>query len=163
MSIQLGLDLQNLDPLSPRYLVVHSGIVKAVEAIRISINQLASNSEAFFSFSIFGEKGSGKTHILKALKAEAEKLGVSSFEEFEFGVEDENLISQYVAAYERTKANGGIIVAALIGSAEDIVNPHLRSRVLAGQVLFLEKPQESELREILNSLLANIISGLSFL
>lgn len=153
MTVQLGLDLQNLDPLSPRYLVIHSGIIKALETVRVAIGQTELNPELFFCFSLIGEKGSGKTHLLRTLKAESQKSEKVNFEEFDFSSEDEQKISAYISAYERAKTSGGIVIVAIDTTPDQLTNPHLRSRVLAGQTLTLEKPKESELREILTSLL----------
>lgn len=152
-SIQLGFDLQNVDPLSPRYLVVHSGIIEAVEAVREIFSKITLDQKQFFNVVVFGEKGSGKTHLLNVCELEAKQIGLNSFEKFEFSSEDENLIPVFISAYEKTKSEGGVIISSLNTHPINLTNPHLRSRVLSAQVLELKKPKESELREILTSLM----------
>lgn len=147
MSIQLGLNLQSSNPLSERYLVVHSGIIKAVDSIRLALK----DSGSFSHICVYGEKGSGKTHLLNVAKYEAAEL--ENFSIFEFGLDYESLTPSYVAAYEKAKIEGGLILLSFEKHPDFIDNPHLRSRVLTSLIFELQKPKESELRDILSSLM----------
>ena len=162
--VQLGLELKNIDPLSKRYLVVHSGISKAITYINNSIKELQTNFSIadssqpspakYFVISIIGEKGSGKTHILNYSKYEAEQsnINLAVFDDLDLNSDkDADYVSSFVSQYEKIKVSGGIVVVSYSQDAYDF-NQHIKTRLTNSESFNLEKPEEKEFKQILVSL-----------
>jgi chromosomal replication initiation ATPase DnaA len=155
MGVQLGFPLPPSDPYSMHYLVVHSGIAEAVLMLEEAVNA----SSEFSLVVVWGESGSGKTHLLSAYKKLAaeknissEKIQVIELERADYN--DEGRIAQFISVYEKLKSTGGVLFVSLQdhpGGAE--INPHLKSRLLAGKIAALERPREQELSTVFTSLL----------
>ncbi len=153
--VQLGLELKNIDPMSKRYLVVHSGISKVIACINKSIEKLQTRSAQVKAsesilISIIGEKGSGKTHILNYLKYEAEQNNVN-FEIFDDLDLNPDRHAEFVSSYEKFKVSGGIIIVSYSQNAYDF-NQHVKTRLANSESFNLEKPKEKEFKQILVSL-----------
>jgi len=158
MTVQLGFPLPAKEPYSIHYLVSHSGISEAVALLEEAI--LKSRAQKDFSIVVlYGEKGSGKTHLIEAYKTEAISSGIDAelVSAFELSVEDakdEERISAFISEYERIKALGGLLlVSVALHPGDDEINPHLKSRLLAGKISKLGRPKEEELPRVFSSLL----------
>ncbi len=156
--LQLPLALAPSSANALHYLIPHSGVVEAIQALDQALLQLETNEKHFAMFYLYGEQGSGKSHIVNAYCDEAVRRGIPT-ERFELDdnqgekKEDRN-VSFIVSVYEQLKANGGLLCFASRYSPKEVSsNPHLVSRLLAGQIFQLEYPRGEELQPILRSLL----------
>lgn len=154
---QLSFKLTPSAPLSSRYLVLHSGIVETVEAIEATVRRVAADPVQFAPLYLFGPPGCGKSHVIMAAAAEAasaltpeERIRIYRLQ----GEPDDAWVAGFIACYETMRSRGGLLfVEADSHPQEAVINPHVRSRLLAGEVRPLTYPREEELRPILRSLL----------
>lgn len=159
MSVQLGFPLPPSDPYSMHYLVVHSGIADAVSYLDAAIGTFSKSPSEFCIVVLWGEKGSGKTHLSKAYRKQALEAGladerISVFELLSSDYSDEQRIAQFIAEYEKLKSSGGVLFVTLEHHpASSSINPHLKSRLLSGKLAKLERPREKELATVFTSLL----------
>jgi len=152
---QLGFVLNSSDPLSKRYLVVHSGISNSVSYIKTAIKTLKENSEKLIIISIVGAQGSGKSHILNYAKFEAEQNQVEFKAYDDLDIDTDNLSdknSDFISTYEKFKITGGLIVVSFNEEFNDF-DPHLKTRLVHAQSFRLDKPREEEYRQILISVM----------
>jgi len=154
----LSLNLNPVTPYSLDYFVRHSGVASALDVALSAIEELSENSEKFKLIYLFGPAGSGKTHFVEGMRALVDKNKISAekfvvVENLET-LEEEQLISQIVSVYDRLKTTGGVMILASAKDPRNVTaNPHVQSRLLAGDLLEISYPQETELRPILISLL----------
>ncbi len=152
---QLGFALNSSDPLSKRYLVVHSGISSAVNFINTSIQSLSENPEQLIIASILGAQGSGKSHVLNFAKYEAEQNQVEFKMYDNLDLDTDSLLdkrSGFVSTYEKFKITGGLIVVSFSEEFNDF-DSHLKTRLAHAQSFRLDKPREEEYRQILISIM----------
>lgn len=160
-SEQLSFDLHAHNPYAARYFVPHSGVIDAVLSLRRAIDLLLRDETCFSAIYAFGRQSSGKTHLLSAAVENALQAGLAKtklffcdLSECPRGYSDDTVASQFVAAYDRLKREGGVLLAVGDRAPQDReINPHLKSRLLAGEIFELGPPQESELRPLLLSML----------
>jgi chromosomal replication initiation ATPase DnaA len=154
----LSLKLNPVTPYSLDYFVRHSGVASALDAVLSVVEDLNEKLDQFKLIYLFGPTGSGKTHLVEGLKSLVNKNQISSeklvvVDNLE-SLEESQLISQIVPVYDLLKATGGVMILTSAKDPRNITaNPHVRSRLLAGDLLEINYPQETELRPILISLL----------
>ncbi len=159
---QLSLGLAPQNPYSLASFVPHTGVSLAFEMVRRRIEELVIDPEHFRILVFHGPEGSGKTHLLHAAGEFALSKGLAAssmyaveFEQSECLEEEEaaDWATHFVASYDRLKRDGGLLLSSTATSPTEMKNPHVRSRLLAGDVVKLTYPQESELPPLLLSLL----------
>lgn len=157
MPQHLSFSLVPKDPFSLRYFVVHSGVALAYAELEQACTQLIKDPSLFRLFYIHGPRGSGKTHLAYGFES---FMLEQSFPRTHIQVydlqplPDSSLVSEIVAEYERIKRDGGLLVITSQSDPHDITkNPHLQSRLLAGNIAALGSPTEDELKPLLLSLL----------
>jgi chromosomal replication initiation ATPase DnaA len=154
----LSLNLNPVTPYSLDYFVRHSGVATALDVGLSAIEELVGNSEKFKLIYLLGPSGSGKTHLVEGLRSLVDKNKISSekfvvVEDLEI-LEESQLISQIVSVYDLLKTTGGMMILTSTKDPRKITaNPHVQSRLLAGDLLEINYPQENELRPILISVL----------
>lgn len=154
----MPLNLNPVTPYSLDYFVRHSGVAAALDIGLSAVEDLNEGLEKFKLIYLLGPTGSGKTHLVEALKSLVNKSQIASekfivVENLE-ELEESQLISQIVSVYDRLKATGGVMILTSAKDPRNITaNPHVQSRLLAGDLLEINYPQETELRPILISLL----------
>lgn len=164
----LFFDLQPRDPYSKDFLVIHSGIASAVQTIEKVIDDFVNDTSKFHFIYLWGNKGTGKTHIINAyVSGLKERLAkelsdkVNTFrindsadidnEQSEFNT---HFVPKFVSTYEKTRLNGGVIFIEAGKAAKNLsANPHLSSRLLACNLLEVTYPRENELEALIQSLL----------
>lgn len=154
--MQLSLSLATPEPYSSSYFVPHSGMSDAIEVLDKVIEDLEEDPSIYRSVFVYGEAGSGKTHLLTIFKKKLELLNreVALFDCDKLTTADS--VGIFVDTVEKLKLTGG--VALIEGSSlavcevEDLA-PHVNSRVLGGYAVKLSQPQESELKPLILALL----------
>jgi chromosomal replication initiation ATPase DnaA len=153
-AIQELLHLLPGDPFSLNYLVVHSGISRAVELLNLTADRPGQGG-AFNLHYLHGPAGSGKTHILTAFssKFRAAAPTEAEVEAFDYGAGGAEFdLPGFIAVYERVKARGGaLLVASRAAPVELCPDPQFISRV-GSAAAELSYPRESELPELISSL-----------
>lgn len=146
----------SFDPIEEElgeYFVEHSGVSSEYRRA-IALLESKPENEGLILY-VYGPKGSGKSHFIKALQARVHES--TSFIVYRLGTLDgsiENDITKLISDYQEAKSQGGIVVfEADLDPSSISNNPHLRSRLLAGEIFSLTYPQEEELRPVLKSLL----------
>ena len=159
---QLSFLLAPLDPYSLHYFVPHTGVEEACNIVEAAIGELSGDNEAFRLVYIYGPPGSGKTHLVRGYREKARNAGIAAerFFSWEFSLADEEQkegrlsISEFVAGFERVRSSGGLVlITGHKTPGDELVNPHLLSRLLTGLCVKLSYPREEELRPLLLSLL----------
>ena len=156
---QLTLELAPVAPHSLQYFVQHSGVAEAFTTLAARVEEVAEKSQQFRIVYVFGQRGCGKTHLLTAYRQEAYRLGIApdrvcmlDLSDWSSSDDDER-VAAIVAEYDHLKAEGGLMLLEAESPPKDVSsNPHLQSRLLAGDVLRLSYPREEELRPLLQSL-----------
>ena len=159
---QLVLPLQVSNPHSLEYFVPHSGVAEALALLHHGLNSVCVDPSSFRLCALFGPKGVGKSHLLRAFHSEAlrcglptEKLVIFDSTELEEGcaLGGADWASHFIDRYERLRGDGGLLLLASRLAPEELSdNPHLRSRFLAGSKSLLQLPREEELLPVLKSL-----------
>ena len=160
-SKQVPLPIQTRDPYSERFLIRHSGNIAAFTELESHLEMHRQSPETFSCLYLFGPAGSGKTHLAEVFREKARSsVPQVPFELFEVpeGVDadhdDESWAAPIVSTYERMKSGGGILIfLSRVAPGDATSNPHVSSRLLAGRVLELGFPQESEFRAVIDSLI----------
>ena len=160
---QLNFQLLPQNPHALDYFVTHSGVVDVVQALEEGIAKALERPETFQFFFIHGPLGTGKTHLLSAFSALAISSGVPPERVVAIDITDEiwdsvsredGWVSNFVSEYERLKRVGGLmLLASRQQPLEASENPHVQSRLLAGNVFHLSYPREEEFRPLIESLL----------
>ncbi|MFN8389724.1 MAG: hypothetical protein U0136_05490 [Bdellovibrionota bacterium] len=154
---QLRIPLEARSPFSAAYFVTHSGVSGALNALDHALVTTSEGSSEFFPFLLIAPAGFGKTHLLSLLGERANELGLSS-ERYQYfddplgapAAEEDAVARSFIAAYERMKSSGGVLVFA---ARERPTNPHIDSRLAFAVPLALELPKEEEMRPLVESLL----------
>ena len=144
-----------------RSFVCHSGVVAAHTACLELVERCSAAPESFHFIYLCGPQGAGKSYLVQAVRRELETRG---YQPERISCVDVNVepaatdsdewISSFVARYEELRRNGGVLIVTSRQSPQEAsTNPHLRSRLLAGVVLELRYPDESELRPLAEALL----------
>lgn len=159
-SRQVSLPLNSQRRYGLEYLVTHSGIVEAQQALNQALSSFLTDSSSFYFIYIFGPEGSGKTHLAAVFQERASSLGIASeqiavYEDlFRNEQCSEEIVGQFVADYQRLKASGGIfLTTAAVPPRILPTDSHVISRCLSGMVVELQYPALSELRPVVISLL----------
>lgn len=145
------------------FFVVHSGVVEAYAILDNAISNLASTSETRLIY-FFGIEGTGKTHLLNGFRLKASELKIPDTQllfcdDFlkDTGAttyDKDEKIATFISSYQRIKSEGGLIViSSRVHPKELINNPHISSRLLSGEIAQIYKPQDSEIRAIISSIL----------
>ena len=158
-SVQLSLLASPAE--SMQGFVPHSGVSESYETLRRLLDDACANHQLFQLIFLCGPQGTGKSYLLRAAVHELERRDYPSNRVSIFDVNDkkdggeaEEWVASFVARYEELRREGGfMIVSSTYPPAELSSNPHLRSRLLAGVVLELRYPEESELRPLVAALL----------
>ena len=153
---QMLLHLSPQNPYALSYFVRHSGVAEGAAALERAVEQLVADPQAFSMIVLFGPHGSGKRHLTEGyidygigLGAAKEKIATVAFEKNP----DDQTIERFVSDYERLRSAGGVIICRMAEHPEMLSsNPHLRSRLLAGQMFKTGLPDESEIGPIVKSL-----------
>ena len=148
---QLSIPTGVPDPLSEEFFVPHSGLAAACSALGKAIAELNSEDRQFTFFRLTGASGSGKSHLLSVYRNRARELGFDSndsawFDEYEW---NDDTVRTFIAAYERLKASGGLLVVA---AQSDVSNPHVSSRLAYAVPLELSYPADEELLPLVSAL-----------
>ena len=145
------------DPFSLPYFVVHSGVAMAYSQLEQGCSELLNDWSLFRLFHIHGPRGCGKTHLAYGfesfmLEHSFPRTGIQVYDLI--SAPDDSLVSEIVAEYERLKREGGLMILTSQFAPRDVTqNPHLQSRLLAGNIAALGSPTEDELKPLLLSLL----------
>ncbi len=154
---QLHLSLNPVEPYSKERFVVHSGVVKAFDEIGQAVSHYLDNTEEFHFFVVYGNRGVGKSHLLNSIYSSAIELGARDSHcllyEFEQSDVCESQVSEFVASYELLKREGGILLVGSRVHPQEIINPHLGSRLLSARLYQLQLPQENEIEPLVVALL----------
>lgn len=159
---QLSFDLEPVRPYSLNYFIAHSGVNGALATINEQLNKLLADPLFFGSAFVFGARGTGKTHLLLGICEEAKQLGISSerisYVRILAEVDDvdsrDEWVSAFISGYESLRSRGGLLLIEADRSPEETAsNPHVRSRLLAGEMLELGLPLEEEFGAVISSLL----------
>lgn len=159
--LQLPLDLYPLEPLSLEYFLEHSGVTDALRLLRERVKQLAEQSDSFALVYLYGPPGSGRSHLAHGILLEAASCGISEeqlvlieLEESVHSIPREDLYTaNFISQYEALRRNGGLLLVVGAAHPEQLaLSPHLRSRLLAGDIAELHYPTESELQPLIRAL-----------
>ena len=156
---QLTFELNPVEPNSLGYFVPHSGVSDAYQTLVELLDPSAERTDFNF-FYIVGPAGSGKSHLINGLIHELKAAGYSPESVASFDPVDENgepgdeMVARFIAQYEDKRSRGGVVFCASRKMPlEASSNPHLNSRLLAGNILELNYPREEELAPLIDSLL----------
>ena len=163
MVAQLNFELVPSNPLSLRYFVTHSGASDAVGILGRSVELVAEDPSAFQLVLLYGARGTGKTHLLRGFAERAIESGIDAERitcldirdlRGSGGEIDASSLASFIDRYEQLRTNGGLMFleAADVPTAVHGWDPHLRSRLVAGNVVRLGYPLEQELRPLISSL-----------
>ncbi len=159
---QLYFDLSLPEPYSLKYFVVHSGVNDAVSTIETAIAMVRDGVSSAQIIYLFGPAGTGKSHLISAYRAVAgdfeiftDEIAIVTGTELNSDIDDEqSFVRNFTSRYEQVRSAGGLLFVEATAHPKAIVNdPHLQSRLLAGQVVALEYPREEELKPLIHSLL----------
>ena len=157
MEKQLHFNLEPENPHSLEYFVPHSGALTATQALEDVLYEVREGPEIFFPIFIYGPEGSGKTHLANAyadlMKTAVPEDRIRIFDVDEVCASNDDWVRLFISEYQDFNTNGGVFfVLSKQSPRETTDNPHVQSRLLAGRVLELSYPVESELRPVLQSL-----------
>lgn len=141
------------------YFILHSGVSIPFKQATSFIERLEEIGGSVFY--VYGPKGCGKTFFIEILRqiCAAKNIQTEFFKiDIEGKVFSENHqlkeTTEVVACYQEMKTKGGLIFfESQKLPLENLVDPHLRSRMLAGEIYSLDYPTEEELKPVLKSLL----------
>lgn len=155
---QLALALRPAEPYALSYFVTHSGVVDAVSYLERLIEEAVADHTAFHLVYLYGPRGAGKRHLVEGYYRAATSRAYPEDRCLRFCFDSlalpDDAVAGFVAAYERCRSAGGVILAAGESHPSELSeNPHLTSRLLSGNLFALCYPREEELRPILVSLM----------
>lgn len=143
------------------YFVTHTGVADAHLVFENIYRKLESQPSNFEMVYVRGPSGVGKTHLSYGFQEAFSAAGITSFV-CEWNAETQKIHSgesvvspeSFIAIYQELKTLGGVCVVISKSLPErGVIDPHLGSRFLSGQMVQLEYPQEEELYPILRALL----------
>ncbi len=141
------------------YFILHSGVSNPYKQALSFIDGLDDIGGSVFF--IYGPKGCGKTFFIeiltkicadKQIQTEVFKVDLDGKV---FSTDNElKETTEVVDCYQDIKTNGGLIFfESQKLPAENMMDVHLKSRMLSGEVYALDYPSEEELKPVLKSLL----------
>ena len=135
---------------------MHSGINEAYSVCEHVCDEVLDDGLMFRSNYIYGPKGCGKTHLIEGFKDKLIANGYDANRVVVIRLEDnpnEETVSAIVAKYESLRVGGGVLFFESVSHPSSISdNPHLVSRLLAGELSELYYPKELELKPLLASI-----------
>ncbi|MDR2338446.1 MAG: hypothetical protein LBE20_07415 [Deltaproteobacteria bacterium] len=144
------------------YFVVHTGVADTYNLLELAVSELLScektESVVFRIFFIYGCQGTGKRHLSygfanKLISGGYSQDKIKLFELSLDKIEQEQKVSPIVAEYEKLRTSGGLLIVYSQMLPEQVTqNPHLKSRLLAGNVCRLGLPKTEELEPLIKSL-----------
>jgi len=148
---QLSIPTGAADPFSEEFFVLHSGLAAACSTLEKALVALQSEPRHFQFFRITGAAGSGKSHVLSIFRNRARALGFDQQDAVWFDESEwcDDTVRGFIAAYERLKADGGLLVVA---ANVETSNPHVSSRLAYAIPLALSFPTDEELLPLLRAL-----------
>lgn len=155
---QLSFKLRPAEPLALSYFVTHTGVAEGLQALEQSVQSVVEDPTRFVFLYLCGPSGTGKTHLMEGFKAWALERGLEPEKYVSIVLPqqalDDDETARFIATYERMRTHGGVLIcSSRVSPLAATENPHVRSRLLAGQVVELGYPREEELRPLLLSLL----------
>lgn len=152
----MPLKLAPQNPYALSYFVRHSGVAEGAAALERAVEQLVADPQSFSVIVLFGPDGTGKRHLSEGYLDYGIELGVDKGKISTVALEDcpdDQTIERFVGDYDRLRSTGGIIICRMAEHPEKLSsNPHLRSRLLAGQVIKTGLPEELEIVPVVKSL-----------
>lgn len=153
------LPLRHPGSYQPNFFVPHSGVGQALGVFRQELQAVREDNAHFSLIYLWGRRGTGKTHLLSIIEEELWRETSVSYvvlddcdKQWREGEDSE--VGRFIDSYQRLKSSGGMIVLTARALPEEVTdNPHLRSRLLAGQVLQIGNPTSQEQCPIVESLL----------
>lgn len=147
-SKHLALPLSPADPYSARYLVPHSGLQEGLERLSLAKQRVVDDPTQFCIATLQGPTGSGKTHLVRALFSDSDSW--SGVDWTRGGIET----AEFISCYDARRREGGILTVELRRPPHELTDdPHILSRLAAGELIELSYPSEEELQPLLQSLL----------
>lgn len=153
------LPLQHPGSYGATFFVPHSGVGQALGVFQQEL-EAAREDEAHFSLIyLWGKRGTGKTHLLSIFEDELWRSTSVSYVvlddcDAQWRESDDSGVGRFIDSYQRLKSSGGMMILTANGLPEEVTdNPHLQSRLLAGQVLQIGNPTSQEQWPIVKSLL----------
>jgi DnaA family protein len=156
--MQLSIPFPRQDEYSDAYFVPHSGMADALEVLEKIRTDWSAGESVFRSFFVYGELGTGKSHLLAVCRERLEKQGaqVSLFDADSLVTPER--VRSFIDAVEQSKVNGGIILIegrelnSPLECSEEL-KPHVKSRILGGYTVRVTNPPETELKPLVMALL----------
>jgi chromosomal replication initiation ATPase DnaA len=140
-------------------LIVHSGIVDAYQGISEMLTLWKDDPSKPCCIVVVGPAGSGKSHLqhalLESFGLEENEL-VESFDLRELTwSESDRIYSEtpnFINRYEHLRAKNGLFLVEMQLRPENLLDPHLRSRLASARVLNLQNPEFAEIAPILRAI-----------
>ena len=156
MSEQLHFTLKPENPNSFFYFISHSGVFSAYCRAQQIIEEYQSINSKFSIVVFSGPRGSGKTHLVEAIKSALPKIEVCIFDFAEYMPSenfDQEIIREFINIYEFARTNNKLLLVTMRTSPDNkLINEHIRTRLSVSRTESLDYPQESELPLVLQSL-----------
>ena len=141
--------------------IVHSGNKQVIDSLK-SVS-LTSNKQFRFLY-LCAPKGSGKTHLLNFFQSlfvdettnKSSSFSIKVFDNIEDHLSNSEDFSRgFVHNFQSMKSlNKGSLIVSSKFQPQNVTNdPHLSSRFLSGEILYLLPPQENELKYILTEMM----------
>ena len=160
--IQKHFHFEPISEESPEYFIMHSGVMESYQkALQVIEGGLLDGGLLY----VYGPKGCGKTHFCEVLLSRARALNLPfrylrlEGDKIFTGDRVEIDASAFISAYQELKGQSGLLVVEgdefpnHESEFSESVRPHVLSRLLSGELLKLDNPQEEELRPVLMALL----------
>lgn len=161
MAQQLSLNFPREDVYQSKNFIPHSGVVDVYRSLLEVKKQLTDKSSVEGKFIlIFGPKGSGKTHLVKSIFSDFSlKSGKFQVLDFDAGEgqfwDGDRLVStqKFIDIYQSLKSAPGLFLVLTRGPLlRTEIDPHIYSRLMAGDMYELSYPAEEELLPVLKSI-----------
>lgn len=154
--MQLSLSLETPEPYSLTYFVPHTGMADAYEVLEKVIDDASSDPKIYRSVFVYGDSGTGKTHLLSIFQKKLEDLNVTVSTFLCRNLVTADAVSKFVDTVEQSKLNGGVVLiegkSLTLCESGDLA-PHVNSRVLGGYAVKVSQPLENELKPLVLALL----------
>jgi DnaA family protein len=136
-------------------------VTEALRLLRERLRQLEDKSDSFALVYLYGPPGSGRSHLAHGILLEAAARGIPEDrlvlieldESVHFVPREDLYTANFISRYEELRRTGGLLLVVGAGHPEKLkLSPHLRSRLLAGDIVELKYPTETELQPLIRTL-----------